>query len=158
MSANTAAEYDSILNTMMDTVEAPPLVPVGTWTLKVLSASFKEADNAEDPDVILFGYDPQSAEEDVDPDEVATGDYKGQKLWQRFQIGKDSRKSDLFKVRTHIEKHGVEMEGRTLGQALDVLNKTKPSVRALVGVRTYTNAVGQVITTNTTRNFSSIEE
>jgi len=154
--SNAAADYDSILNTMMDEVEAPPLVPVGTWVLKAAFASFKEADNAEDPDIVLFGYDPESAEEDVDPDEAATAD-TGQRLWQRFQINKTSKKSDLFRIRQHIEKHGIDMSGRTLGQALDALNKSKPVVRALVGVRTYTNNIGQVVTTNTTKNFTSVD-
>lgn len=146
-------QHESVLDTVMSEVPAPKPVATGTWKLKAQNAKFMEA-SGEKPDIVVVKYVPAEPGEDVDQDELADGSWKGAPLWQRFRI---EGPRDLYSLTRFFEKHGIDMSGRRLRDAIAIFNKAKPEIFAQVGIRTYQNDLGEDVLQNTLSGFTAVE-
>lgn len=144
-------KFEAMLGVGKASIPAPSLVPVGTWTLKVRGAP-KAIENEEDDTKgrVSFIFVALEPGEDVDPDEVARGEWKGESIFYDVYIEKAS---DWNKVTALLEKMGIDTsDGYDLADAKD------RQVIATVGTRTYTNrSTNEPETRNTLRNFTAVE-
>lgn len=95
------------LNTPVSDVEAPKLLPIGTYHWKITKAPIEG--KIDTPDfkamTISFPVVPFAAEEDVDPDELAEfGDLKGGVNRVQFIFPtEDDRENDVLKAQNYLK-------------------------------------------------------
>lgn len=146
--------FEGLLAQTVEDIEAPKPLATGTWLLKAMGATYKEA-GENSKEMVIFIYTPVEPQEDVELEGVDPADWQGTKIFYRFYV--DS-KQDVFNLRRMLEKHGIDMSGGvTVGDALKAVGKDKPSIFAVVGIRTYTNNVGEVVADNTLKGFAPVE-
>ena len=146
------SDYEAILNMAWEDIPESKLIPGGSWLLRCRNATFVPKKGEQDAKVLFF-YEPKEPMDDVDPSEIeALGDYdiSENDLVAQFFIG---RNKDWNRVRAHVEKHGVEVQG-SIPETLKALKNTE--VIAFVGTRTYTNSQGQSVTDNTVTQFAQV--
>ena len=149
-----SGDFEALLDSSFEAVPEPKPIPVGTWKLKGVAAKTKEGTTAEDANKVMFVYKPVEPQEDVDEDEVAAEDWKGESCFQTFDIAKAS---DMKQVERHLAKHGISTEGTTIKKALAEFTKKKPEVYAEVSHRGYTDKnTGEPKTATNLRNFVAV--
>lgn len=165
----TVGAFEGSLKRSMDTAKKPEIVPSGLWLLKGATwkvetlTSTKENGNDGEPmksDVYTFIYDPYEPGEDVDPEALATGLYKGKRLTAKkwVHINDDRNNSDFYYLAQFIAKHGIDISGRTVEEALNGGFKGS-FIYATVEPRSYENKnTGETILDNDLKNFSSASE
>lgn len=147
-----SGNFEALLDTATENLPEPKPIPVGTWKLKGVIAKTKEADTADEANKIMFVYKPVEPQEDVDSDEAAAGEWKGESAFQTFNIVKDG---DMKQVVAHLAKHGIN--AATVKEGLAVFTKSKPEVFAEVTNRTYTDRnTGQPKIATNLRNFTPV--
>lgn len=146
------SDYKSILKTSWDAIPEPKTLPVGSWLLVGQGATFKApADDTKSPQ-ILFVYGVKTPMDDVDEGELANlgpdYDYGINKVYARFFVGENS---DWHRVRQHLGKHGIDVEGLSIEETLKAFRGTE--VIAFLDQRTYVNGSGQEVEENNPTSF-----
>lgn len=150
------SDYADIANLSWDEIQAPALLPVGSYLLKSRNASYQPSKEEGKSPTVMFVYQPKEAMEDVKSDELdelgADYDISENKIFHRFYI-EDGSSWDV--VRKHLEKHGVTVEGGVL----ETLKKFKGTeVVAYLDQRSFTNkTTGAVVTQNVATEFAPVE-
>ena len=112
-------DMQDILKRSMDEVEEPKPAPVGTYTLKALSAKLRPNTGEGDSDFFAqFVYVPTAAHDDVDGAELDGLDLESVRIFHRIWLA-DAR--DDWKLKQHLAKHGVEVSGRDLDESLKAI-------------------------------------
>ena len=147
--------YSDILNTQWDDIPEPKVLPDGSYLLKLRNASYQPAKGEGDP-TVMFAYKVVEPMDDVPQDENDKlgndYDYDLNTIFSRFWI---SNTADWAKVRKHLEKHGVDVSGKTPTEALKDARGSE--VVAFLQQRSYTNNSGQDVTENQPTNFSEVQ-
>lgn len=154
------SDYESILDKSMDEATPPGNVPTGRWLLRGAAVSSKPAEwtnrqsgEKVSGEVISLGYDPHEPGEDVDPQAVEAGDYRGKRIWKRFYIEEGNR-NDAYRFKQHLARHGIDTTGRSFGEALKSFKGAL--VFGVVGLRTYERN-GEQETDNDITEFAAVQ-
>lgn len=150
-------DFESILSKTAKEIPEASLVPTGTWRLKALAVTTAEADvENERPARIAIAYMPVEPGEDVDPDEVEKGLWKGERVWFEKRIEKES---DFNAVTKHLELLGIPMTAEDLSfeEGFKRVKKSKPEIFASVGSRSYKTRAGDEKWVNTVKDFMPVE-
>ena len=111
------SDFEAILSRKVEDTTQPPVFPAGTYRLAAVGAKGKEGRN-DNSDYVSFVYRPVEPMEDVDADrfaEIDEEDFEGARLFSRIWLGD---KRDEWNLRKHLEKHGIDMTGRTYDEVL----------------------------------------
>lgn len=111
--------FKDLLDKKVEDTTQPPVLPTGTYRLRAISAKVKEAKDEDKNDRILFVYGVVEPQDDVDPDRIADlseEDFEGTRLFHNQWLGD---KRDEYGLRTFLEKHGLDMSGRTYPEVLE---------------------------------------
>lgn len=154
------SDYESILTKSFDEATPPANVPTGRWLLRGAAvkvtpeATWHNRDKEEvTGDIIALGYDPVEPGEDVDATEVASGEYKGKRIFTRFYL-ESGNKNDFYRFKQHLALHGIDLTGRTPADALKDFRGTQ--VFAVVGLRSFDNQQGETRVDNNLTNFAAV--
>lgn len=153
-------KYADLLNRQWDDLpEVAPFLPVGTWRLKGSNISYTPADEDEDKSArVVFFYEAVDPMDDVNEGELeALGedyDYSNNDVAKQFYI---NREKDWLSVRKHLELHGLDTKGMSMPDSFALFNKTKPTVMAWLGTKTFTNRSGETVTQNDPSQFARDE-
>lgn len=147
--------YESILTKSWDDIPEPELLPVGSYLLRCRNATYRPAKGDMSAQV-LFVYNPKEAMDDVDQDELTDlGEYDitQNRLFATFWVEDNV---DWAKVRTHIQKHGVDPAGQSIGESLKAMTATE--IISYVRTENYENKQGETVTKNTPTQFVSVDD
>lgn len=117
--------FSEVLNTKVQEIERPPLIPVGTYKVMVLKIPSIDSSNDGKWDFVSFPLRFLEAQDDVDQSELqAYGDLKNAFLSRRFMFNKEDDtafKREEYNLRNFLENTLlVEMNGETsLKEALN---------------------------------------
>lgn len=151
-----AGDFESLLSMTADTVPEPKLVPTGTWTLKGKKIIAKEGDGSTDliaRFTVLFN--AVTPHEDVDEDEAAGGEWKGEAIFHDIRIEKKSDMGQLVKL---LGVAGIDTEEGNVADWIKEFNANKPSVIATVSKRTWTDKnTGDLRSANSLKGFTAVK-
>ena len=111
--------FKDLLDKKVEDTTRPPVLPTGTYRLRAISAKVKEARDEDKNDRILFVYAVIEPQDDVDPDRIADiseEDFEGSRLFHNQWLGD---KRDEFGLKLFLEKHGMDLSGRTYPEVLE---------------------------------------
>lgn len=131
------ADFDSMLNVDLDSVQRPKPLPQGNFKWKVLDYDFGESSNKGTPYV---RYDLQFAEagEDVDEDLLEeVPNYQQKTMSEYFYLSETT----MWRLKDFLQAAGVETQGRTIKEALD--DAIGAEVWAFIRVRSAQNSDAQ---------------
>ena len=146
--------YADILNQAWDEIPEPVVLPVGSWLLKGLNASYRPPkDEGKNPH-ILFVYEVKEPLNDVSDAELAelgdNYDFASNRVFYRMWI---ENANDFNSIKRHLAKHGVDTEGKTVGDSLKGFSGTE--VVAYLTQRQFTTAAGDVVEENSATEFAT---
>ena len=116
--------FAEILNTKVESIERPPLPPVGAYVFAVASApEFGEMSSDKGEwDTITFQMQAVAPGDTVDADEVAKFGLQNIRLRNQFMFDRgDAVKQDQtkFRLKIFLEEHlGLDSKGKSLSQLL----------------------------------------
>jgi len=124
MAKPTQQTFESILDTPADAVERPKPMPVGTYDVVVKGMYEQGESSQKKTPFVRFTYAFTSAGEDVDEDELTAllTDREGTVHPLTERTIKDTYYTTadaMFRLTDTLERMGIEMEGKTVRQALD---------------------------------------
>lgn len=130
--------FESILDTPADEVERPKPMPAGTYDIVVKGLYEEGVSSQKKTPFVRFTYGFLSAGEDVDEDELTQllTDKEGNVHPITERTIKDTYYTTpdaLFRLTDTLENMGIDMEGKTVRQALD--DTPNSSLRIIVGHR-----------------------
>lgn len=136
------SDYADIANLSWDEIQAPGVLPEGSYLLKLRNAVFQPSKDADKNPLVLFVYQPKEAMSDVNADELealgADYDISENKIFHRIYI-EDGASWD--QVRKHVAKHYPEDQEPPKGKVTDTLKAMKGSeVVGYVVQRAFTRA------------------
>ncbi len=112
--------FEELLGKKVEDTEEPPVLPGGTWRLRIISAKYMEHTGRGDAThKVMFIYAASAPMDDVDEDRVAEltdEDLEGARLFYTVFL---SDRRDEWKLRKVVEAHGVDMTGRTYGEVFE---------------------------------------
>lgn len=148
--------YENLLNQRFDAFPDPKPLPVGSWLLKLRNASYKPG-NGEQNAKFIFVYQPKEPMDDVDDAQLAElgpdYDVSSNQLFKNFFV---ESASDVAAVRRHVAKHGVDVEGKTIEDALKAIKGAE--IIGYLQQRTFTDRAGEVRTDNDIQSFVAVEQ
>lgn len=148
--------YESILDKQWDDIQKPEVLPVGSWLLQGRNAVHQPAKSADGNERILFVYSVKEPMDDVDEDALealgADYDYTENRVFASFWL---ETGRDLDAVRTHLRKHGVDTEGKTIKESLGAFKGTQ--VVSYLDHKTYDNAAGETVQDNNPTSFAALD-
>lgn len=110
---------DDILNQAWDELPEEKILPGGDWLLKSKNAAFIKSKDADKSDKVLFFVTAVEPGESVDEERLAElGDYDVSISALNAQVYIEKPSDWKKKIVPILEAFGVEMEGKTIGQAL----------------------------------------
>lgn len=149
-------DFESILSKTAKEIPEASLVPSGTWRLKALAVTTADPDPENDrPGRVAIAYMAVEPGEDVDPDEVEKGLWKGERVWFEKRIEKES---DFNGVTKHLQLLGIDMTAEELSfeEAFKLVKKSKPEIFGTIGSRSYKTKAGEEKWVNTVKDFTPI--
>lgn len=151
-----AGDFESLLSMTADTVPEPKLVPTGTWTLKGKKIIAKEGDGSNGVLArFTVVFNATTPHEDVDEEETAGGEWKGEAIFHDIRIEKKSDMSQLVKL---LGVAGIDTEEGTVSDWIKAFNSAKPSVIATVSKRTWTDTnTGDLRSANSLKGFTAVK-
>ncbi len=111
------SDFESLLNKKVEDTVPPPIFPTGTYRLRAVGMKAKPS-KGDANEYISCVYVPVEPLDDVDADRIADiseEDFEGARFFHRQWLG-DRR--DEFALKVFLEKHGVDMSGRTYSEVL----------------------------------------
>jgi len=110
----TQANFAALLETNVDVIEKPKVMPMGTYAFKVLDHEFGESSQKKTP-FVQFNCSPISALEDVDEELLAEiPKWQERKMRVTLYITDDS----LFRLKDFLEHCGLDATDRTLAELI----------------------------------------
>lgn len=115
-------DFADLLGKKVEDTTEPPVLPGGTWRLRVITAKYMEHTGKGDAThKVMFVYAASEPLDDVDVDRVAEltdEDFEGARLFYTVFL---SDRRDEWKLRKVVEAHGVDMTGRTYEEAFETI-------------------------------------
>lgn len=146
------ASYEDILNQSWDDIPEIKPLPVGSYLLRGRNASYKPG-KGDTSAYFMFVYSVKEPMSDVNDEELAelgnNYDVTENRIFHRIWV---ETGADMDAVRRHLVKHGVNTDGKSLGDSLKDFKGRE--IVAYLDTRTYENAAGEVVVTNDAANFA----
>lgn len=119
---NPMADFKSLLNKRIDEAERPPLLPAGVYEGIVRGHKFTETRFDPPTPIVQFAVELSGPSEDIDPEDLMDNGkeikVQGRRFFPEFSLQED----DLWKLRAFLESCGIEVEGRSFGEAIPDTN------------------------------------
>lgn len=130
MAKAAQASFESILDTPATEVDRPKPLPAGTYD-GVVKGLYEQGESSQKKTpFVRFTYVMQAAGEDVDEEELqAIGGIDGKTIKDTYYTTPEA----LFRLTDTLERMGIDMEGKTVRQALD--ETPNASIRIVIGHR-----------------------
>ena len=130
MTQAASVSFESILDTPATEVERPKPLPAGTYDAIVKGLpEFGESSQKKTP-FARFTLAMQAAGEDVDEEELTSiGGLDGKSIKSTYYTTPDA----LFRLTDFLEHCGIELDGKTIRQAID--DTPNCSVKVVIGHR-----------------------
>lgn len=126
----TAPTFESILDTPTESVERPRPIPAGTYDAIVRGLYEQGESSQKKTPFVRFNYAIQAAGDDVDSAELEEmGGIADKTIRDTYYTTPDA----LFRLTDCLANMGIEMEGKTIRQALG--DTPNASIRIVVGHR-----------------------
>lgn len=126
----TAPTFESILDTPTEQVERPRPIPAGTYDAVVRGLYEQGESSQKKTPFVRFTYAIQAAGDDVDSTELEEmGGIADKTIRDTYYTTPDA----LFRLTDALTNMGIEMEGKTIRQALG--DTPNASIRIVVGHR-----------------------
>lgn len=159
---NEDTDYQDIRKHALDSYEEPDNVPNGIWAIRTIAFKSKEGEDDDGGEYTnySFTYEPFEPTDDVDPEAVERGDWKGKLLSANMRVywNDPSRvRRDAAALRRRVEAHGILIQGRTIDEIVESKALTGVVVLATVGTRSYKTRDGEERTDNSLSGFAPYE-
>lgn len=107
-------DFTSLLNKSMDDVEAPALLPEGSYVMTITGYRTGESQQKKTP-YVEFDLKIQAANEDVNQEELAkVKNLQDKTLKTQFYLSEDS----LFRLKDFLSKAGHDISGKSFAEVL----------------------------------------
>lgn len=149
--------YEDILKRQWANVPKVKVLPVGTWRLKAKNASFQKAKEEGKNASFMFVYEPKQALDDVDESQLADlgaeYDLANNRIF--FRLWYETSR-DLDALRSHLAKHGVDVEQGTIEDALKAVKGRE--INCYLDKRTFQANGGEMVTDNDPKSFTPVAD
>lgn len=113
---SNAPNFSSVLDMQASEIEPPKNLPVGSYVCLVDGRHETGESSQKKTPYVRFTLRPTEAMDDVDEEALAeAGGINGQTIRADFYLTENS----AYRLKEFLEHCGIDMEGRTLRQALD---------------------------------------
>ena len=107
-------DFTTLLNKSIDDVEAPALLPQGSYMMTITGYSTGESQQKKTP-YVEFNLKILAANEDVDQEELAkVNNLQDKTLKTQFYLSEDS----LYRLKDFLSKAGLEIAGKSFSEVL----------------------------------------